>query len=187
VSATVPTTSNGTGLFDIALTSITPPDNPGGASLSYEYQFVGAFTTAPAPVPADGILTGGPQSYGNSATLQVRTIATYPGGVVVPDSGWFTKNLGLIPVSTQLSGLAFAPSPSDPTTGQFVWSGWPIGGYDSVQYTCDGGVTMTSMPTTTGATLVCTLPTGTPSGTLTVVVTANGTTYQTSYASQDFQ
>ena len=96
VSATVPTSSNGTGLFDIALTSITPPDNPGGASLSYEYQFVGAFTTAPAPGPADGILTG---------ARRITTSALLASGAAVAP--------GRVPPSVHSTGTtASAPSGS---------------------------------------------------------------------------
>jgi hypothetical protein len=183
-SASVPGGSGGTGYFDAVLASVTAPANPGGAALSYEYQFVGAFTTAPAPVAAGGALAGGPQSYGQAASVQLRTVATYPGGVVLR-SDWSTAKSPGMPVSTVLDGARFGPSPADATTGQFSWTGWPSGGYLSVKYTCDGGVTQHDMPGA-GQTATCSLPAGQGSGTLTVTVIANGATlYTHDYRSSD--
>jgi hypothetical protein len=183
-AASVPGGSSDTGYFDAVLTSMTPPANPGGAALSYEYQFVGAFTTAPLPVPAGGVLAGGSQSYGQAASVQLRTVATYPGGVVLR-SDWSSAKSPGVPVSTVLSGARFGPSPADATTGQFSWTGWPTGTYSAVKYSCDGGVTQRDMPAP-GQTGTCTLATGQLSGTLTVTVIANGgTLYTHDYRSSD--
>jgi hypothetical protein len=183
-SASVPGGGAGAGYFDAVLTSVTPPANPGGAALSYEYQFVGAFTTAPAPVPAGGVLAGGPQSYGQPASVQLRTVATYPGGVALR-SDWSAAKSPGVPVSTVLSGARFGPSPADASTGEFSWTGWPSGAYVSVKYTCDGGATQHDMPAS-GQTATCSLATGQMSGTLTVTVIANGASvYTHDYRSSD--
>jgi hypothetical protein len=183
-SASVPGGGAGAGYFDAVLTSVTPPANPGGADLSYEYQFVGAFTTAPAPVPAGGVLAGGPQSYGQPASVQLRTVATYPGGVALR-SDWSAAKSPGVPVSTVLSGARFGPSPADASTGEFSWTGWPSGAYVSVKYTCDGGATQHDMPAA-GQTATCSLATGQMSGTLTVTVIANGASvYTHDYRSSD--
>ena len=178
-TASVPGGTTTTGTFDMVVSIQPPGGSQGGGTLSYQYELIGSNYSTPATtVPANNVLSGGPLSYGQQATLMLRTVETYPDGTT-ESSGWATFTPDAVPVSTQLSGLTF-----DPTADQFSWTGWPLGSYRSVDYDCGGG--NGTMPTTTGATLQCPLPAGDTSGDLVVTVHANGTFYQESYASDTY-
>jgi hypothetical protein len=178
-TVTVPGGTTTTGTFDMTV-NISGPQSDGG-SLSYQYELIGSnYSTQAAAVPQDDVLSGGPLSYGQTATLMLRTVETYSDGTTEV-SAWKSFTPSAVPVSTQLGGLQF-----DPTDDQFSWNDWPTGSYRWVEYTCSGGPPETLMPTSTGATLECTLPPSQTSGTLTVTVRANGTLYSENYASNDY-
>lgn len=157
---------------DFILRSVGAPGNVGAdGTVGYEYMVKSPSETGWAPVAVGGTLDAGAANNGRSVTIALRTVVTYPGGVVLRSSAVTTQTVG-VPVSTLVGGIQY-----DAAAGQITWTSWPVGpGYDSVRFRCTGGV-MQPAPVL-GSTGSCMAP---PGSTLTVFVTVGTDTYSDDY------
>ncbi|MEO8093713.1 MAG: tandem-95 repeat protein [Pseudolysinimonas sp.] len=135
-----------------------------------------------APLVADG------SQYGQPISVQARACRTYDGVPLCQDALSGVFDTALIAVDPTATGVHFV---SDGNVlnhnGTFTWTGMPIGSYDAVEVACGGGPgdgtfvpanTVTSCDASAGLL---------QQPYLTVRVTANGTTYSTSYNGNDYQ
>jgi hypothetical protein len=181
--------ANGASRYDFRLDSVTYRAGS-GANPVVTYRLTGAGVDETASIQGtSGILTGtGANHYGVALTLTILRVCEYypDGGKLCNDQsgGQVSVPLG-VPVSTELGGVRFTTTTdttTDPATTSYAytWTSWPTGAYDSVTYTCDGGVTQTPMPAV-GQTASC-APVD-PSFPLVVTVNVGGAAYTQSYAS----
>ncbi|MCX7521190.1 Ig-like domain-containing protein [Microbacterium sp. STN6] len=158
--------------FDFILDSVTPACSP---TMPCEYRVDGAnSSTAWQAISVGGTISAGTGNYGQPITVHLRRVAVYDDGAVRLPSDEFAKVIGT-PVDTKVGGLHFE-------NGDFSWTQAPAS-YTSVQYSCDAGVTKTSMPAA-GAATNCV------SGLLTVYVQMNDSggsnLYTKTYRSTDY-
>jgi large repetitive protein len=167
--------TDGTGLTFLAtLTNIQKPAGTGDASVSYQFRFVGAFSSDPQPIGRGDFLPVGAQNYGKQATVQFRAVADYGGGVVLPGA-WSDQTAAGVAVNLDV-GEKFSADTSG-YDGTFSWTKAPSV-YSSITYQCSGQTAESAMA-----------PTGSCAATgtalsppkLTVHVSANGQTYEKIY------
>jgi hypothetical protein len=82
-------------------------------------------------------------------------------------------------VDPRIHGFAFTPvnNPLDPTdpSGTFTWTGWPVGAYEGIQYSCGNGTNDQLFPANTAQGGQCVAIVGVnQSPVLTIIVIANG-------------
>ncbi|HEY5224183.1 MAG TPA: Ig-like domain-containing protein [Microbacteriaceae bacterium] len=160
--------TDSTGLtFLASLTNIRPPTGTGSASISYQYRFVGAFTSDPQTIARGDRIDVGAQNYGKTGTVQFRALADYGGGTVLAGAWSADVSAGVAVDLTTNAALQ---------NGVFTWTTAPKGpDYASVTYQCSGQPEAAPMTQTGTCAPIGNFPT------LTVAVTANSQTYTKIY------
>lgn len=177
-------TDNGSGLWDFTLDGLTYTPGSGGGETQVTYTITGANGVSESGTLSgtSGRLAPGAGHYGTPLKLTiVKVCELYSGGSPLcndPNDTPFSTSIGTA-VSTVIGGAHF-----DAPTKTFTWTSWPTGSYNSVTYSCDGGVTRSRMPAA-GETATCVATT--PSPVLQIRVAANGTIYRQDYASDSLQ
>ncbi|CAN5318660.1 Ig-like domain-containing protein [soil metagenome] len=179
--------------WDVAITGGSMGDTPLTSDYSIYYVLSGGSTVGGerppvglgAPLVADG------SQYGQPISVQARACRNYDSGLLCQDAQSSVISTGYVAVNPNASGVHFTRD--DPTSlvdfgGTFSWTGMPAGvGYAAVEFACDpanGGGTFQPA----GSATTCHSATGILSYPyLTVRVTANGTTYTSSYYGNDYQ
>jgi hypothetical protein len=178
VATSGPTKSGAT--FDFALTgaSIGTPLS-GGYTFYYRLQGDQVPSTEYGPVTFGALLTAEGQQYGRNISVQLRACRTFPDAVSACQSSWSAAFPLGMPVDPRIHGFAFTPvnNPLDPTdpSGTFTWTGWPVGAYEGIQYSCGNGTNDQLFPANTAQGGQCVAIVGVnQSPVLTIIVIANG-------------
>lgn len=176
--------ANGDGdeFFDARVTAFTIGSGSTDANL-IQYQFVDGVTQGDISgvVPLSTFLTANATQYGHEAVVQIKACRAYPEATLC-SADWSPPQSVGIPVRNSVpTGLAFD---GELLGGAWSWLQPPGPGYPAVDYRCtpgssaDGWTPMTENGTCDGG-----LGLG---GALRVRITANGTTYERSYSSSDY-
>jgi hypothetical protein len=159
------------------LAGVDSPSTGGDAARQYVYRVSGR--QAEATVTEGAALTLVPT--GESAAIEVKVVDTYSDGTRL-ESAWSAPVSAGVAVDARAAGMRFVrgerEDPAD-RSGIFSWTGAPSGqGYESVDYSIDGGGTWLPMPTSGESD-----PTGGVDQTaeLIVRVMANGAVYSQHY------
>ncbi|WP_308468274.1 Ig-like domain-containing protein [Rathayibacter soli] len=160
--------------FLAALTNISAPAGTNRATVTYQFRFVGAFTSDPQPIARGDSIDVGPQNYGRSATVQFRAISDYGSGVVLAGA-WSADVAAGVAVNLDV-GASFAAD-SAGHGGTYSWTKAPTV-YDSITAQCSGQVAAVPMAPTGSCVATGSAGAG---PTLTVAATANNQTYTKIY------
>ena len=140
-----------------------------------------------APLTADG------SQYGQSITVQARACRTYDSGALCQDSPSVVFSTYLVAVNPNAVGVHFVfdtPADTGSGSGTFSWTGMPVSppasSYDAVDVACGAPAGAGSFQPA-GSVSTCHADTGALIPSLTVRVTANRTTYTTSYYGNDYK
>jgi hypothetical protein len=149
VGAPSPDRPSASGNFDPIFLGVSPMPNPSvGGRAHFEYRFTGAFATDPSPVELGGTLDVGMANYGKPASVQVRVVESYPGGIVLR-SDWSSPVDAGVAVSTEVNHSFHRTGVGFDTSGQFTWVSAPAGsGYSSVEYRCSSEAAFSAMAQT---------------------------------------
>jgi hypothetical protein len=135
------------------------------------------------------VAAAGGEHYGKDLSIEVQACKQYE--TLLCSSDWSRpQDLGIAVNNSALGGRNFVVTGDalvPPFTAQYQWLTSPMGAYDSVTYSCDGGATQsTAKPDVPNECTVHSDITGVGYPPLTVTITVNGITYPRTYDSLNF-
>ncbi|BDZ44182.1 hypothetical protein [Naasia aerilata] len=134
--------ATGDGRYDYRLDSVDYTSGGGNPDVTYGYRISGDASST-WTVRKGGALLADGSLYGRAVAIEVQACEAFPEKTLCSD--WSAPSATFTPVDTRPGGLSFSGTVAG---GTWSWTGSPSGsGYSSVQYTCDGGATWASMPT----------------------------------------
>ncbi|MET1052890.1 MAG: fibronectin type III domain-containing protein [Mycetocola sp.] len=136
---------NGTGRYDVKLVGATW-ESGGGVPVFNFVMSIGGIQTSGSATAGEFLGTG---SYGEPANVAIQVCENHDNGEQLCSAGWSSSFSAGVPVRTLPTSLSYDPIDGTISNdGSFTWTGAPAGGgYASVRYTCDNGVTWAEMPT----------------------------------------
>lgn len=167
-------------VYDFVVTGGTAGGTTLGSADSIYYRLNGG--TEYGPVSLNGFLAADSTQFGQAVSVTARACRTYDGVPVCQALASAPKSLG-VPVDPRLSGVTFVSDGAPlSTSGTFSWLGAPSGpGYTAVEYAC-GAVPGTGTFAPISGVTQCHADGGLLDNPyLTVRVSANGTSYETTY------
>ncbi|CAN5202326.1 Ig-like domain-containing protein [soil metagenome] len=119
-------------VYDATLASVTVDGGSASGSYSFYYRMLGAEY---GPISLDGFLSTGDGAHYGDSTLTVELRACL-NGVCQPSYSSFP--LGVTPVDPRIDRPTFTQG-GLLTPSSFDWLQWPVGSYENIQYSCQGG------------------------------------------------
>jgi hypothetical protein len=167
-------------VYDFVFTGGTAGGTTLGSADSIYYRLNGG--SEYGPVTLNGFLAAEAAQFGQSVSVTARACRTYDGVPVCQSAASAPQSLG-VPVDPRLTGVTFV-SDGDPllTSGTFSWLGAPAGpGYTAVEYAC-GAIPGTGTFAPVSGVTQCHADGGLADNPyLTIRVSANGASYETTY------